>query len=145
MQQLVRINLGPETVHPAHMPSPREVLLGLLEDARDLARTGDLRAARLACAEAMFAQQPLLIGDRSLLAATIASVLHARGFHLLSRLLAAIDGRQYRFVITANSEAVTAALRTDEDGAIHVTISEDLLASEAGVEQLSEELARLAI
>lgn len=124
------------------MPSGREALIGLLGEARGLARAGDLHAARLACAEAIFTQQPLLAGDRPLLAATVAALLQARGFRLLERLLETVDGRRFRFAGTARLDG-GCSVAIDGDGTIRVVAGEALLATETGIDRLSRELAAL--
>jgi len=76
-----------------------------LGEARELARLGDLLAARLVCAEIVLAHKPLLCSTPALLTATTESLVHARSWHLLEHLLLAALGRNVRFAVGPESAA----------------------------------------
>ncbi|MBU6497562.1 MAG: hypothetical protein KGJ41_11535 [Rhodospirillales bacterium] len=143
MQERGRIDRRAASGQTTSVPAARAELLAMLDEARDLAFLGDLQAARVFCAEAMFRHQPLLAGDPMLLAQLNAALIHARGFQLLGRLIAAIDGRTMRIVLAAEGDAGAPTTRVDADGIVHVTVTEAMLAQEAAVARWSEELAGL--
>jgi hypothetical protein len=119
-----------------------------LHEAREFAGNGDFRSARVLCAEIMFEHQLRLARDRDLLRSTIATLIHARGFQLLSRLLVAVDGRRVRVALGephAGSATPPKFIERSEDcGATTFTVSERLYGDpscNAVVDRWSEELA----
>ncbi len=143
MQQLVRMDQRTSPAQGMSLPGSGMALLALLDEAREAAREGDLMGARVICAEAMFRHQMLLSEDPSLLAAMIAAMVHARGFQMISRLMAAVDGTKIRIVVEAGGKSRSAATRVDADGVIHASVGETFLAQEAAIAQWSAELAGL--
>ena len=120
-----------------------------LEDARWLAGNSELQKARLLCAEIVLDHLFELASDRELLRLTIATLIHARGFQLLGRLLLAVDGRRVRVSIGAPGEATASPphliVRTDADGVTSFTLAERLFSDPsrvAVIDRWSEELAR---
>jgi hypothetical protein len=120
-----------------------------LDEARLLAGSGDPRLARMRCAELLFEYLPRLASDRELLRLAVATLIHARGFQLLGRLLVAVDGRRVR--ISLGTPAAGGASpphligRTEADGATTFTVNERLYSDpsrEAVIDRWSEELVR---
>lgn len=113
-----------------------------LGEARALAGVGDHRMARVLCAEVVFKYQPRLARDRELLRLTIATMIHARGFQMLGRLLAAVHGWRVRIVL---GEAGAPLIdHVEAPGVTGFTVSELLYADasrDAVIERWSEELA----
>jgi len=70
-----------------------------LDEARALAGNDELKMARILCAEVVFDHMLRLAGNRELLCLAIATLIQARGFQLLGRLLQAVDGRRVRVVL----------------------------------------------
>ncbi len=75
-------------------------LAARLQHAGRLAQGGDPAAARTLCAALLFAEQPRIAADPALRRQMAATLLHARGFQLLSRMIAALDGRVVRFTLS---------------------------------------------
>jgi hypothetical protein len=120
-----------------------------LDEARLLAATGDLRLARVRCAEIGFEQLPRLARDRELLRAAIATLIHARGFQLLGRLLIAVNGRRVRVALgtPAAGGASPPHLigRSEDAGGTSFTVSERLFCDpscDAVIDRWSEEMVR---
>ena len=119
-----------------------------LDEARLLAGNGELRLARVLCAEVVFEHLMRLARDRALLCVAIATLIHARGFQLLGRLLAAVDGRRVRVALgtpLAGSASPAHLIgRSEEHGATTFTVSERLFrdpSRDAVIDRWSEELA----
>jgi hypothetical protein len=66
--------------------------------ARRLALRGERERARLMCAESALDWLPWICRDEELRQIAVTTLLHAHGYELLRRLLAAADGRKVRFV-----------------------------------------------
>jgi hypothetical protein len=100
-----------------------------LDEARSLVCTGDLVLARLVCAELIFEQLPRLARNRDLLRDTIATLVHARSFQLLNRLLAAVDGSRFRVALASGDDPATSPIkigRSAADGTTTFAVSEAL-------------------
>jgi hypothetical protein len=126
-----------------------ELIRRQLGDARSLARRGEFRMAREQCADIVLEHQLRLHDDPGLRRCAIATLVHARAFQLLSRLLAAVDGRRVR--ISLAPAALGAAqpphpIRRSETGGTAVfEVDESLLRSpscDGAIDRWSEELAR---
>jgi hypothetical protein len=120
-----------------------------LDEARLLAGNGDLRPARVRCAEILFEYLPRLARDRELLRVAVATLIHARGFQLLGRLLIAVDGRRVR--VSLGTPVAGAASpphligRSEDAGGTSFTVNERLYCDpscEAVIDRWSEELVR---
>jgi hypothetical protein len=119
-----------------------------LEAARLLAGHGDVRAARTLCAEVVFEELLRLAGNRELLRLAIATLIHARGFQLLGRLLLAVDGRRIRVALGVPPMATASPphliVRSEQPGVTSFTVSERLYTDpsrDAVIDRWSEELA----
>jgi hypothetical protein len=120
-----------------------------LNKARVLAVNGECRMARVLCADVVFDHQLRLARDRELRRCAIATLIHARGFQLLSRLLAAVDGWRVRVSLATGLAAAVSPPhligRSEALGATTFTVSERLYRDPsrgAVIDRWSEELAR---
>jgi len=119
-----------------------------LDEARTLVGNDDSRAARILCAEVVFDQMLRLAGNRELRSRAIATLIHARGFQLLSRLLLAVDGRRVRVLLgTPASETASPPHligRSEAQGVTTFTVSERLYSDpsrDTVIDRWSAELA----
>ncbi len=117
-----------------------------LDEARTLADNNDLRTARILSAEAVFEHMPRLVGNRELRCLAIATLIHARGFHLLGRLLLAVDGRRVGVVLGTAGTASPPHLisRSEAQGITTFTVHERLYSDpsrHAVIDRWSAELA----
>ena len=118
-----------------------------LDDARSLAHRGELRIARQLCADVVLDHQLRLHDDRELRRRAFATLIHARAFQLLNRLLAAVDGRQVRISLApASAGAPPHPIRRSETrGTIVYAVDEGLFHDSSRVavmDSWSDELAR---
>lgn len=120
-----------------------------LDEARSLARRGEFRAARELCAEVVLERQLRLHDDRELRRRAIATLIHARAFQLLSRLLAAIDGRRVRISLALAAAGAPSPphliRRFETGGTTAFEVDESLFrgtSCDAVIDRWSEELAR---
>lgn len=118
-----------------------------LEEARSLACKGELQSARGLCAEVVLEHQIRLHDNRELLRRAVGTLLQARGFQLLSRLLLAVDGRRVRIELdggTARSPAPPPLVqRSEQDGVTFLSVRESLFRDPscgAIIDRLSDEL-----
>lgn len=119
-----------------------------LREARQVAEAGDLRTARALCAEVVFEHLVELSRDRDLRRLAIATLVHARGFQLLDRLLVAVDGRRIRVAIgeprAGGASPPHLIERSEDRGGTTFTVSERLYCDpsrEALIDRWSEDLA----
>jgi hypothetical protein len=125
-------------------------LRSAIEDARDLAMAGAALAARRRFAEALGVWQEALARDPALLELAVATLLHARGFEMLRRLLVAVQGRTVRIALADSDLAMPDGalyVAAERDGGADWTISPRLFEAagrERAVEALSRQLARLS-
>jgi hypothetical protein len=133
----------------AAIGSPEDVSVRQqLNQARLLAGNGEDRMARVLCAEVVFEHLLRLVRDRELLRCAIATLIHARGFQLLSRLLAAVDGWRVRVALATPVAAAASPPhligRSEQLGATTFTVSERLYrdpSRDAVIDRWSEQLA----
>ena len=117
-----------------------------LDEARSLACKGELQSARGLCAEVVLEHQFRLHDNRELLRRAIATLLQARGFQLLSRLLLAVDGRRVRIELdsgAARTPAPQLVQRSERDGTTFLAVKESLFrdpSCNAIIDRLSDEL-----
>jgi hypothetical protein len=134
--------------HAAALDRPEDRLVRQhLDEARLLADCGDLRLARVRCAEIVFEDLPRLARDRELLRLAVATLILARGFQLLGRLLIAVDGRRVRVALgtpvggTASPPHLIS--RSEDAGGTTFTVNERLYGDPscaAVIDRWSEEL-----
>jgi hypothetical protein len=140
---------GPISVPLAAVDRPEDALVRRqLDEARLLAGAGDLRMARVVCAEVVFEYLLRLASDRELLRLAIATLIHAQGFQLLGRLLLAVDGRRIRVALgsppvgTASPPHLIS--RSETQGVTTFTVSDRLFCDpsrDAVIDRWAEELA----
>lgn len=90
-----------------HLPAPdhprvsdQRFIASRLDAARRDAQLGNALTARRVCADIMFTDLPVLVGDPRLLVQMVDTLLHAQGFQILSRLLAAVQGQRVCFEVS---------------------------------------------
>jgi hypothetical protein len=120
---------------PRDMAARSQAITERLRAARRQARSGEILPARLACADIVLHDLPLLTGDERLLGQTVETLVHLRAFQLLTRLLAAVDGRTVRVTVGGALECTPGAAliaHAATGGVETFTVSESLFHHPAG-------------
>ena len=123
---------------------PAVMIRSCLEQAQQLALGGAAEAARRQCAATIIPWQLWISRDPALLQLAVTSLLHARGFEMVRRLLAACRGTRVRFTLI-DSDLPPAdsgiAATVERDGSATYTIFNSVFGSPSRV-RLIEALSR---
>jgi len=123
---------------------PAVIIRSCLENAQLLALGGATEAARRQCAETIIPWQLWISRDPALLQLAVNSLLHARGFEMVRRLLAACRGGRVRFNLIDSdlppSDSGIAAT-VERDGSTTYTIFNSVFSGPSRV-RLIEALSR---
>jgi hypothetical protein len=127
--------------------SPTLLIRTSLDRARLLALGGSTEAARRQCAETIAQWQLWISRDPALLQLAVAALLHARGFEMARRLLAASRGWKVRFNLVESElppPDIGIAATAEPDGSTTYTVFSSVFDRPSGVgliEALSRRLA----
>jgi hypothetical protein len=103
------------TTRPCSETETQAEYLAAFTAAAILARSGDRSRARQLCASVIFEAQPLIATQSTLLRATLHTLLVARGFQLLSRVVNAVSGVAVEVVLLPNNRRQITPPRSHQD------------------------------